>query len=239
MHIVSHRGSSLSSPRHPIHACAPVRCVVVVLFTRLLFLFVPLLFFRPFQMSSSEFHERLKSKDLRNFRLGTVATSDHETPLTFESDPCMREDNLAMPAVPRVPPLRTRRLHPPIWTVMAPRCGITMLEQGRIIASWWRCRLNLRRELPRIQRLSCSSKRRGSFSWRGGRWARGGMSMPRFAPCVGRCHLNISTGLGRRGKWVRIYVKATQTCHEFGQHSTHMESKPPEFYANATLSCPT
>ena len=82
MHIVSHRGSSLSSPRHPIHACPFVRCVVVVLFTRLLFLFVPLLFFRPFQVSSSEFHERLKSKDLRDFRLGTVATSDHETPLT-------------------------------------------------------------------------------------------------------------------------------------------------------------
>ena len=82
MHIVSHRGSSLSSPRHPIHACAPVRCVVVVLFTRLLFLSVPLLFFQTFQMSSSEFHEKLKSKDLRDFRLGTVATSDHETPLT-------------------------------------------------------------------------------------------------------------------------------------------------------------
>ena len=83
MHILSHRGSSLSSACHPIHACAFVRCVVVVLFTRLLFLFVPLLFFRPFQMSSSEFHERLKSKDLRDFRLGTVATSDHETPLTI------------------------------------------------------------------------------------------------------------------------------------------------------------
>ena len=82
MHIVSHRGSSLSSPRHPIHACPFVRCVVVVLFTRLLFLFVPLLFFQTFQMSSSEFHERLKSKDLRDFRLGTVASSDHETPLT-------------------------------------------------------------------------------------------------------------------------------------------------------------
>ena len=83
MHIVSHRGSSLSSPRHPIHACAPVRCVVVVLFTRLLFLSVLLLFFQTFQMSSSEFHERLKSKDLRDFRLGTVASSDHETPLTW------------------------------------------------------------------------------------------------------------------------------------------------------------
>ena len=61
-------------------------CVCVALwlflFTRLLFLFVPLLFFQPFQMSSSEFHERLKSKALCDFRLGTVATSDHETPLT-------------------------------------------------------------------------------------------------------------------------------------------------------------
>ena len=35
-------------------------------------------------MSSSEFHERLKSKDLRDFRLGTVASSDHETPLTVQ-----------------------------------------------------------------------------------------------------------------------------------------------------------
>ena len=59
-------------------------CVVLwlFLFTRLLFLFVPLLFFQPFQMSSSEFHERLRSNPLCDFRLGTVATSDHETPLT-------------------------------------------------------------------------------------------------------------------------------------------------------------
>ena len=40
------------------------------------------LFFQTFQMSSSEFHEKFKSKDLRDFRLGTVASSDHETPLT-------------------------------------------------------------------------------------------------------------------------------------------------------------
>ena len=33
-------------------------------------------------MSSSEFHEKFKSKNLRDFRLGTVASSDHETPLT-------------------------------------------------------------------------------------------------------------------------------------------------------------
>ena len=72
----------LSSPRHPIHACPFVRCVVVVLFTRLLFFSVLLLFFQTFQMSSSEFHEKFKSKNLRDFRLGTVATTDHETPLT-------------------------------------------------------------------------------------------------------------------------------------------------------------
>ena len=85
MHIVSHRtcGSSPPCTRHPIHACAPVRCVVVVsLHPSPFFLFVPLLFFRPFQMSFSEFHERLRSKPLCDFRLGTVATSDHETPLT-------------------------------------------------------------------------------------------------------------------------------------------------------------
>ena len=69
-----------------------------------------------------------------------------------------------------------------------------MLGQGRINAFWWRCRLNWRRELPRTQRLSCLNKRRGSFSWRGGRWARGGMSMTRFAPCVGRFYQNLSTG---------------------------------------------
>ena len=33
-------------------------------------------------MSSSEFHERFESNPLCEFRLGTVATSDHETPLT-------------------------------------------------------------------------------------------------------------------------------------------------------------
>ena len=85
MHIVSHRtcGSRPPCARHPIHACAPVRCVVVVsLHPSPFFYFVPLLFFQPFQMSSSEFHERLRSKPLCDFRLGTVATSDHETPLT-------------------------------------------------------------------------------------------------------------------------------------------------------------
>ena len=33
-------------------------------------------------MSSSEFHERFRSNPLCDFRLGTVVTSDYETPLT-------------------------------------------------------------------------------------------------------------------------------------------------------------
>ena len=67
-----------SSPRHSIHAWSSVRCVVVVLFTRLLFLSVPLLFFQTFQTPSSAFHKKFMSKDLRDFRLGTVASNDHE-----------------------------------------------------------------------------------------------------------------------------------------------------------------
>ena len=71
-----------SSPRHSIHAWSSVCCVVVVLFTRLLFLSVPLLFFQNFQTPFSAVHKKFMSKDLRDFRLGTVASNDHETPLT-------------------------------------------------------------------------------------------------------------------------------------------------------------
>ena len=45
------------------------------------FYFIPLFSFQPFQMSSSEFHERFESNPLCDFRLGTVVTSDYETPL--------------------------------------------------------------------------------------------------------------------------------------------------------------
>ena len=72
-----------SCPRHSIHAWSSVRCVVVVLFTRLLFLSVPLLFFQTFQTPSSAVHKKFMSKNLRDFRLGTVASNDHETPLTW------------------------------------------------------------------------------------------------------------------------------------------------------------
>ena len=90
---MSHRtcGSRPPCTRHPIHACALV-CFVVVDFSSpvSVLYFVPPLSFRPFQMSSSEFHERSRSYPLCDFRLGTVATSDHETPLTVccQGDPC-------------------------------------------------------------------------------------------------------------------------------------------------------
>ena len=135
MHIVSHRGSSLSSQRHPIHACAPVRCVVVVLFTRLLFLFVPLLFFQTFQMSSSEFHERLKSKDLRDFRLGTVASSDHETPLTHNGSRHFR----ARPKLHKKPREACKRSWSPIgilksFTLTIPWNSAKLVKISGIIA---------------------------------------------------------------------------------------------------------
>ena len=83
--IVSHRtcGSSPPCTRHPIHACAPVCCVVVVFSSLVSVLyFVPPFFFQPFQMFTSVFNERSRSNHLCDFRLGTVATSDHDTPLT-------------------------------------------------------------------------------------------------------------------------------------------------------------
>ena len=46
------------------------------------FYFVPPFSFQPFLMFTSEFNERSRSNPLCDFRLGTVVTSDHETPLT-------------------------------------------------------------------------------------------------------------------------------------------------------------
>ena len=66
-----------------IHACALVSCVVVVFSSPVSVLyFVPPFSFQPFQMSTSAFNERSRSNPLCDFRLGTVVTSDHETPLT-------------------------------------------------------------------------------------------------------------------------------------------------------------
>ena len=81
--VTSHFGSSPPCTRHPIHACAPVCCVVVDFSSTVSVLyFVPPLSFQPFQMFSSVFTEKFRSNPLCDFRLGTVATSDHETPLT-------------------------------------------------------------------------------------------------------------------------------------------------------------
>ena len=81
--FTSHLGSSPPCTRHPIHACAPVCCVLVVFSSTVsVFYFFPPLSFQPFQMFSSVFIEKFRSNPLCDFRLGTVATSDHETPLT-------------------------------------------------------------------------------------------------------------------------------------------------------------
>ena len=60
----------------------------------LFFYLVSLFSFQPFLMFTSEFHERLKSKALCDFRLGTVATSDHETPLTHHDSGEQVEERL-------------------------------------------------------------------------------------------------------------------------------------------------
>ena len=49
--------------------------------------FVPPFSFQPFLMFTSEFNERSRSNPLCDFRLGTVVTSDYETPLTVSLAP--------------------------------------------------------------------------------------------------------------------------------------------------------
>ena len=48
----------------------------------LVFYLVSLFYFQPFLMSTSALNERSMSNPLCDFRLGTVVTSDYETPLT-------------------------------------------------------------------------------------------------------------------------------------------------------------
>ena len=99
-----------------------------------------------------------------------------------------------------------------------------MLGQGRINAFWWRCRLNWRRELPRTQRLACLRKRRGSFSWRGGSWARGGMSLPRVCSVCWPLLLE-SQHWAAVANGSRLYAKGTHICPEFGHNSIQMQPK--------------
>ena len=73
--------SALHASSHPCMCTCVLRCGCF-LFTSPVFYFVPPFSFQPFQMFTSEFNERSRSNPLCDFRLGTVATSDHETPLT-------------------------------------------------------------------------------------------------------------------------------------------------------------
>ena len=74
--------SALHASSHPC-MCTCVCCVLVVFSSTVSVLyFVPPFSFQPFLMFTSEFNERSRSNPLCDFRLGTVVTSDHETPLT-------------------------------------------------------------------------------------------------------------------------------------------------------------
>ena len=63
-----------------VHLCV-LRCGCFLLASLVLY-FVPPFSFQPFLMFTSAFNERSRSNPLCDFRLGTVVTTDHETPLT-------------------------------------------------------------------------------------------------------------------------------------------------------------
>ena len=73
--------SALHASSHPCMRTCVLRCDCFLLACPVLY-FVPPFSFQPFLMFTSEFNERSRSNPLCDFRLGTVATSDHETPLT-------------------------------------------------------------------------------------------------------------------------------------------------------------
>ena len=76
--------SALHASSHPC-MCTCVLRLGCFLFISPVFYFVPPFSFQPFLMFTLEFNERSRSNPLCDFRLGTVATSDHETPLTKDS----------------------------------------------------------------------------------------------------------------------------------------------------------
>ena len=81
VHIAPWLKSALHASSHPC-MCTCVLRLGCFLFISPIFYFVPPFSFQPFLMFTSEFNERSRSNPLCDFRLGTVATSDHETPLT-------------------------------------------------------------------------------------------------------------------------------------------------------------
>ena len=94
--------SALHASSHPC-MCTCVLRLGCFLLACPVFYFVPPFSFQPFLMFTSEFNERSRSNPLCDFRLGTVATSDHETPLTG-SKRGPRE---------KFPPSRTKGRQPP------------------------------------------------------------------------------------------------------------------------------
>ena len=73
--------SALHASSHPC-MCTCVLRLGCFLLACLVLYFVPPFSFQPFLMFTSEFNERSRSNPLCDFRLGTVVTSDRETPLT-------------------------------------------------------------------------------------------------------------------------------------------------------------
>ena len=73
--------SALHASSHPC-MCTCVLRLGCFLLACLVLYFVPPFSFQPFLMFTSAFNERSRSNPLCDFRLGTVVTSDYETPLT-------------------------------------------------------------------------------------------------------------------------------------------------------------
>ena len=73
--------SALHASSHPCMCTCVLRLGCFLLACPVLY-FVPPFSFQPFLMFTSEFNERSRSNPLCDFRLGTVVTSDYETPLT-------------------------------------------------------------------------------------------------------------------------------------------------------------
>ena len=79
-------------PSMHVHLC--VLRLGCFLLACLVLYFVPPFSFQPFLMFTSEFNERSRSNPLCDFRLGTVVTSDHETPLTAGGPSGMTAEHL-------------------------------------------------------------------------------------------------------------------------------------------------
>ena len=89
--------SALHASSHPCMCTCVLRLGCFLLACPVLY-FVPPFSFQPFLMFTSEFNERSRSNPLCDFRLGTVVTSDHGTPLTTKS-PKKDEDKSAVAVV--------------------------------------------------------------------------------------------------------------------------------------------